>query len=325
MQSLVDSITSKITELMFDSKTGFSADPPREVAVEEGQIKGRQERGFLSKLFRGSGNQKYYTDDQFVLKNREDVRRNIFSVVLTKNSTVRVPVHTAGNIRGIYEAHKADPRYFRIISLADAAFERRPLFFQVDGEYVSGFQDAINFVAVSIRKRYSSNPDFTETLRFSQEAVKDGRLVLESTYPRLGEQDDGFLQYEYQVVWSFRGRESVRVPADPAKWTATVDPVVSLTPPLDKRIIDIDADRGRFVDAGVASANLVFEYPLREQMKQTRATLRAADTTSSSTVTLFADREAPVKARVTWYFKDGRQVTKELPTENYLVLTPPAP
>lgn len=324
MQALVDTITSKITELMFDAKAGFSLDPPREVAVEQGQLKGRQERGFLAKLFKGTGNQKYFTDDQFVLKKRSDIKRNVFSVVLTKNSTVRVPIHTSGNIGGVYNAHKADPRYFRIVSLGDPAFERRPLYFQVDGEFISGFQDSINFVAVSIRKRYQSNPEFTETLRFSQELVRDGRLVLETGYPRLGEGDASYLNYEYQVVWSFRGRDSVRVPADPNKWVASTDPVVSLTPPLEKRIIDIDADRGRFVDKGIASANVVFEYSLRSQPKQTRATLRAADTASSNTVTLLADRAATVKTKVTWYFKNGRQVTKELGADNYLVLIPPA-
>lgn len=325
MQGLVDSITSKLTELMFDSKTGLSADPPQEVAVEKGQIQGRQSRGFLHRLISGTGNQAYYSDDQLVLKRRSDIRRNVFSVVLTKNSTVKVPVHTAGNLRGLYEAHKADPRYFRIVGGVDAAFQRRPLHFQVDGEYVSGFQDAINFVAVSIRKKYAdaANPDFTETIRFGQEMVKDGRLLLETAYPRLGEADANFLQYEYQVVWSFRGRDSVRVPAEPNRWIRTMDPAVSLTPPLEKRVIDIDADRGRFADRGIASANVIFEYALLGQPKQTRATLRAADTASANTVTLFADREAPVKARVTWYFKDGRQVVKEMPAESYMSLVPP--
>lgn len=325
MQGLVDTVTTKLTELMFDAKAGLSTDPPREIAVEKGQIKDRQSRGFLTRLFAGTGDQPYYTDDQLVLKRRQDVRRNTFSVVLTKNSTVRVPVHTAGNLRGLYEAHKADPRYFRIVSTNDAAFQRRPLYFQVDGEYVSGFQDTINFVAVSVRKRYAegTNPDFTETLRFGQDAVKDGRLLLETAYPRLGEADAAFLKYEYQVVWSFRGRESVRVPEDPNKWIASQDPAVSLTPPVEKRTIDLDADRGRFADRGVASANVIFEYALLGQPKQTRATLRAADTASMTTVTLFGDRQAPVRARVTWYFKDGRQVTKELPAETYMALVPP--
>jgi hypothetical protein len=324
MQGLVDSVTSKLTELMFDSKTGLSADPPQEVAVEKGQVKDRQSRGFLTRLFAGSGNQAYYSDDQLVLKRRSDIRRNVFSVVLTKNATVKVPVHTAGNLRGLYETTKADPRYFRIVTL-NRDFERRPVYFQVDGEYVAGFQDAINFVAINIRKKYTdaANPDYAETLRFGQEAVKGGQLLIEANYPRLGEPDENFLKYEYQVVWSFRGRDSVRVPADPNKWITTTEPAVSLTPPLDKQVVDIDADRGAFADKGVASVNVIFDYPLLGRPKQTRATLRAADTAPTSTVTLFVDRQAPVKARVTWYFKDGRQVVKEMPVSGYMSLVPP--
>jgi hypothetical protein len=324
MQALVDSITSKITELMFDAKAGFSADPPTETAVEKDQIQGRQSRGWLTKLFGGTGNQPYYSDDQFVLKNRQDIRRNTFSVVLTKNATVKVPVHTAGNLHGLYDAFKADQRYFRIVNGEDPVFQRRPLYFQVDGEYVAGFQDTINFVAVNIRKKYTDNPDFTQSLNFGQTVLKDGRMQLEAGYPRLGEIDASYLKYEYQVVWSFRGRDPVRIPADPNKWISTMDPVVSLTPPVDKRVIDIDADRGRFVDQGIASANVVFDYTLRDQPKQSRATLRAADTATTNTVTLFADRETPVKAKVTWYYKDGRQVVKEMPVEAYLVLVPPS-
>src|SRR5438128_277160 len=153
MQALVDTITAKLTEPMFDTKTGWSADPPREVAVEQGQILGRRERGFFSKLFGGAPDEKYYTDDQFVLKKRTDVRQNTFSFVLTKNSTVKVPINTSGNLRGIYGDLKNDPRYFRVVNLADPAFEFRSVFFQVDGEYAGSFQDAINFVAVNVRKK----------------------------------------------------------------------------------------------------------------------------------------------------------------------------
>ena len=42
MAAILDIITDKITELMFDSKTGWSKQPEKETAIEQGQIKGRQ-------------------------------------------------------------------------------------------------------------------------------------------------------------------------------------------------------------------------------------------------------------------------------------------
>jgi len=325
LQALVDTVTNKIIELMFDSKTGFSADPPREVAVEPGQIKGRQEKGWLAKLFTSSGDQKYYTDNQYVMKKREDVRQNIFSVVLTKNSTVKVPVNTAGNIRGLYDEFKEDPRYFRIVNLADPAFEFRSVYFQVDGDYASSFQDSVNFVAVNFRKKFTDNPEFTGTLRFSHENVKDGKLVQEISYPRLAEQDASWLDYEYQVMWSVRNRKTVSIPVDQQKWLSANDPAISLAPPLEKRMIEVDADRGAFNDAGVVSANLVFEYPLLHEAKRTRVTLRARDTESTSQVTLYKDPGPKVKAKVTWYLKNGQRVTQDLgeTDETYFVLAVP--
>ncbi|MCL6519383.1 MAG: hypothetical protein K6T99_06085 [Armatimonadetes bacterium] len=326
LQSLVDTITNKIIELMFDAKTGFSADPPREVAVEQSQIAGRQSKGWLARLFTGTGDQKYYTDNQYVMKKREDIRQNTFSVILTKNSTVKVPVNTAGNIRGLYDALKDDPRYFRVINLGDPAFEFRTIYFQVDGDFASSFSDAINFVAVNVRKKIGDNPEFTSTLRFSHENVKDGKLVQEVTYPRLGEKDAGWLDYEYQVMWSVRNRDTISIPSDPTKWLKANDPAISLVPPFDKQVIEVDADRGLFNDKGVISANLVFEYPVLGEPKRTRVTLRARDTESTSQVTLYLDKGSKVKAKVTWYFKDGGKIVQDLgeTKETYFVLIPPS-
>jgi hypothetical protein len=69
MQSLVDLAATKLTEIIFDQKTGFTAIPEKEKAVEAGQIKGRQKKGWLAQLFTSTGDQKYYTDNQYVLKN----------------------------------------------------------------------------------------------------------------------------------------------------------------------------------------------------------------------------------------------------------------
>ncbi|MDI6829580.1 MAG: hypothetical protein QME62_13970, partial [Armatimonadota bacterium] len=91
------------------------------------------------------------------------------------------------------------------------------------------------------------------------------------------------------------------------------------------QVVEVDADRGLFNDNGVISANLVFEYPLLREPKRTRVTLRARDTESTSQVTLYMDKGAKVKAKVTWYFKDGRHVVQDLgeTRETYFVLIPP--
>ena len=54
MDGILELVTYKLIELMFDHKSGWAADPEREAAVEANQIPGRQERGFLSSVFRGA-------------------------------------------------------------------------------------------------------------------------------------------------------------------------------------------------------------------------------------------------------------------------------
>ncbi|MGD2218475.1 MAG: hypothetical protein PVJ64_17085, partial [Gemmatimonadales bacterium] len=150
MEGILELVTDKLTELMFDPTSGWSQEPEREWAVEANQIRGRQEEGFFAKVF-GGGDTPYYTDDQWVMKDREDIRQNRFYLNLSQSSTVKVPVNTAGNLGGIYDALGADERYFRIVNLADAAFETRPVYFQVDRAYVDAFRDLINYVAVDFR------------------------------------------------------------------------------------------------------------------------------------------------------------------------------
>jgi hypothetical protein len=326
MDGILQVVTSKLTELMFDHNGGWAKDPERETAVEKGQIQGRQSRGFLSRLFKGSGDQAYYSDDQYVLKDRQDIRHNVFSLVLTKNSTIRVPVDTAGNLGGLYSALGEDPRYFRIISLADPAFEFRPIHFQVDGSYVDSFQDTVNFVAINLRKSYPGQPSFTRSLRFSDADIKAGKTVQELAIPRLGVSDADWLEYEYQVRWSLRDGPTVSVPPQEDGWLRATDPAISLLPPFAKRVVEIDADRQLFTAGGIATAVVEFATMLAGKPKlNQRTTLRATDAAPTSRIAVYHDRGTPVAVRVSWHSPAGKSEGKlQLLESDSLYLTPPA-
>ena len=75
MAGILQLVTDKLVELMFDHKSGWSADPQRETAVEANQLMGRQDRGWFARTFLGAKDTKYYTDDQYVLKDRKDIRK----------------------------------------------------------------------------------------------------------------------------------------------------------------------------------------------------------------------------------------------------------
>jgi hypothetical protein len=327
MDGVLNVVTSKLTELMFDKSSGWSADPQREAAVETNQLLGRQERGWFSSVFGGAEDTKYFTDDQWVLKKRTDIRHNVFTISLAKNSTIKVPLDTAGNLGGLYRALKDDPRYFRIVDMGDPAFESRTVHFQLDGSYLDAFQDTINFVAVTVRKRYGGErPDFTRTLRFAADGVKAGRTVQEVVLRRLGELDDRWTEYEYQVRWSLRDGPTLSVPADADRWIKSSDAAISLVPPFEKRVVELDADRQLFRSGGFSSALVQFMVQIGGDLKLQRPLmLRATDADSSARVALYHDRETPIAFSTSWYAPNRTSKGKAARLDqDYLFIVPPA-
>jgi hypothetical protein len=104
------------------------------------------------------------------------------------------------------------------------------------------------------------------------------------------------------------------------------DPAVSLTPPFERRVIEIDADRQLFGAAGVSTAVVELATMLggKPKLKQ-RATLRAADSESSTKLVVYHDRGTPVAARVSWHSASGKTEGKlQLVDGDYMYLTPPS-
>lgn len=325
MDGILQTVTDKLTELMFDHTNGWAADPPREAAVEANQILGRQERGWFSSVFGGAQDTKYFTDDQYVLKNRKDIRHNKFSLILSQGTTIKIPVDTAGNLGGLHKALGQDARYFRIVNLADPAFEFRNVHFQVDGTYVDSFQDAINFVSVNIRKLYKDQPAFTRSLLYSLSEIKAGKTTQSIAYPRLAVATDDWQEYEYQVRWSLRNGATLAIPADESEWIRARDAAVSLVPPFEKRSVIVESDRQLFAERGVATAVVEFATYLGGKKKLERKTiLRAKDASSSQDLTIYHDRGTPMAARVSWYGAQGKEEGGLMLVEqDFLSLVPP--
>jgi len=326
MAGVLQLVTDKLTELMFDSKTGWAADPQRETAVEANQVKGRQERGYFWQVFGDNQNTPYYTDNQYVLKNRKDIRQNTFTLTLSKSSSIKVPLDTAGNLGGLYRTMGQDPRYFRVVNLADPDFEFRPVYFQVDGDYLDSFSDALNFVSVNFRKPYAGKPAFTKAVTFNRADVEGGKTTQNVSFPRLGQTDPDWTSYEYQVRWALRGSPTLSVPAHEDQWLKASDAAISLTPPFEKRVVEIDADRSAFQDRGIATGVVDFALILAGKARVMRSTtLRATDTTPTIKVSLYHDKGTQIAYHVTWHSKNGSKESKlEVLDNDYIYLAPPA-
>jgi hypothetical protein len=192
MEAILNLVTNKLTEIMFDTKTGWAKTPERVDPSLGFDPRGRQEKtgagaviddiaqgmsdvmgslpilGWFSPKKKQNLNPEYVTDNQYVLKNVKDIRSNKFYLNLSKSTTIKVPIHTSGNLGGIYSTMGTDDRYFRIVNMNDPSFQRRAVTFQIDGEFTDAFDDIINFVTVNFRKKYdSSQYDVTDQMMFN--------------------------------------------------------------------------------------------------------------------------------------------------------------
>ncbi|MBK8953472.1 MAG: hypothetical protein IPM85_15635 [Chitinophagaceae bacterium] len=292
MDGILNLVTNKLTEIMFDTKTGWSKEPetvdpnlgfdPRGRQgdkTKEGQIisdvgdamcdvmGSLPILGWFVPKKKKNTNPEYITDNQYVLKDIQNIRTNKFYLNLSKATTIKVPFHTAGNLGGLYSALGEDTKYFRIVNMDDPDFQKRSISFQVDGKFFDAFDEIINFATVNFRKKYSNGQDdVTSQVIINGEDLKKGVSFKDVMYPRLGLSTSEWLNYEYQILWSFKGKQDVvRYPSDAKEWIKSSDPAVSLTPPLVKEFIELDGDREQFRTDSISSVNVNFASVLGGQ------------------------------------------------------------
>lgn len=325
LEGILNVVTDKLVEVMFNTETGWSKAPPREAAVEKGQLKGRQERGWITKLFKGSGDQPYMTDNQYVLKKRSDIQTNHFYLNLSKSTTMKFPVFCAGNLGGFYQQYGEDPKFFRVVDLNDPDFQRREVYFQIDGEYLDAFKTHINFVTVDFLQENPGAEATTASLVFSYPEIAGGKYMQQLSYPRLGRTDASWLNYKYRLNWSVRGKDkAVVVPEREGEWMEASAPMVSLKPPFSKKIVEIDVDRGMLQENGVSAVLVEFASTfMGEPVKIGRTRLSASDAGEPVSISLYFDPGEPIYYKVSWISSSGqlKDPLKKL-EEDYLYLIP---
>jgi hypothetical protein len=331
MQSIVDLVTEKLTTLLFNAETGWAVMPKKELAIEAGQLKGRQERGFFSKLFGGAQNTPYFTDNQYVLKNIKDVKSQKFYMNLSKATSIKVPIFTSGNLGGLYkELTKDDPtKYFKTVNLDDIDFQKREISFQIDGLFTETFAELLNAVSVTFKKKYPSGQnEVTDDFLIRKNDVEKGTDYKIIKYPRLGIKEADWLNYEYQVNWSLKGNNAtIKQPAEPGKWIQANSSAIVLSPPFKKHIIELDLDKTLMKEREFLTANIRFFVILdKVPVAQKSLILKVDDVNTMSKFALYYDENEPIAYQISWYAKNSKieEPLKELKNgENYLSINIP--
>lgn len=306
MQGLLDLVTDKLVNLMFDHEAGWAQVPQRETAVEQGQIRGRVERGAFVKWFAGTGNQPYMTDNQFVLKERKDIRRNSFVLNLAQDTTVRMPVYLTGNMSGIWDEHQENSEVFRIVNLSDPAFQIRELRFVLDGEWAGAFDGLVNWVSVQVHKEYGEeHPAVDSQAQLNATDVKAGQMERVLRYPRLAESGADWLGYKYRVGWSLLRKGNVTQPPND-EWLTTTDPIVTLRPPLEITEAELEVDRSTMVDRGYRVGVVELQTKVLGKKDTDRhSVIRIGDADPVTVLRAIHDPKSEPQVRVTWVEAEG--------------------
>jgi hypothetical protein len=340
MESILNLVTNKLLDVLFNLEKGWAVSPNkvdriegfREVGkVDDGKDKVVSQvgdyvfMGPFAGLMGSKFNEQYIPDDQYVLKDIKDIRTNKFVLNLSKTSTIRVPIHTAGNIGAIYGLLGNDPQYFRIVNMEDATFQRKDVSFFINGKFADGFGEWVNAVSVNFRKKYSNGQeDVTGRVSFLPDDLKKGTQLKSVDYPRLGIATDDWEEYEYQIKWDINGK-AILSPTKETEWLKARTPMVTLNFPFDKEEVIIDADKAAFTEKGISAVQVVFASQISGEKKVVRSILiRASDTEFSKKVNIYHDSLQPIVCKITWYSPQGE---KTMPLEvlketNYMTLIP---
>ncbi len=312
LESVLNLVTEKLTEVMFNSETGWSKVPELEEAVAQDQIKGRLEQGWFQKTFMNANDEPYYSDDQYVVKDRETIRSNSFYLNLSQSTTTRIPFDSSGNLGGFYSGLEEQDResYFRVVVPGeDPARQSRDVMFQIDGEVAEGFGNTFNNVVVNVRKGGNDGEAaISKSLTFTPETIAQKNGLLSFLLYRQGAVSDDWTEFEYQTAWNLRGETGVlRSPAEEGKWLKSRDSAIALSPPLDREEIQFDVDTAEFRNLQIAAAEVQVATTLNGEVKIAASELvRASEASPSRSVVVFKDPGEDLAYRVIWHTRFGR-------------------
>jgi len=307
MQGILDIIVGKLTTVMFDAKAGWAQTPEKELAVQKSQAPKRRKRSWLSKTFGKTRNIKYTSDNQFVLKNREDIRQNKFYLNLSKSSVIKVPFFASGNIGGEFYESLVDDNYFRIVNLDDPDFSNKEVIFQLDKEIVQSYEDLVNFSSLKLRKKYQNHHSVNKELVFTADDVNQGIIQKSLSFPQLGYDGKDIHDYEYKVSWSFIGQSDMLQMQEDTVWLKSNAASITLRPPFKTFDYYVFVDKELIDENKIKSISLKFSYMQNNVSKYKTKVIKVNELDPSFEQRIFCDIDCIPDITITEYSKNGKQ------------------
>jgi hypothetical protein len=234
-------------------------------------------------------------------KMKEMRQRGRMTWDLNKYTESEITLRFDGNIGDVrqYKDH------FREVNLWSPLYQQRELAVYVDGANAGDFGQYVNFVTVRLHKKHAAGAITDDEVIIDRNNFNKEGNRFKLMYGWKGDNDRRhWMDYEYQTVWSLFGGKTVETPMQRA--TA---PAIAVTPPYERRTVELRADSEALAKAEVRSVNVKLFYDLAGTPQVKQATLDAVKPESRLIEFMSLPNALDYEYEITWRLKGNRTLT----------------
>ncbi|MBC7350093.1 MAG: hypothetical protein H5U05_08995, partial [Candidatus Aminicenantes bacterium] len=211
----------------------------------------------------------------------------------------------SGNISGVFQKYGEDKRFFTVVSLDDPTFQERSIEVILDGQDAEDFKNYVNSVSVIFRKQRVAGPVMTGEVKFFEQQFAERGNRLSFKYGRVNEAATEWLNYEYKTKWNFYG--GVEWESD---WVKTQDSVLTLTPPVKRRTIEISLDEDNILQNKIKAVAIQVKHNIygKDILKEVVINYDKGDPLTVNYTYLHEEGKPGYSYRTIWLTLDGKEV-----------------
>lgn len=209
---------------------------------------------------------------------------------------------------------------FRQVNLDDPLYRQREIVTMIDGMNAEDFGQYINFVSLRLRKTHAGGDITDDEIRINRKNFNTEGANFKLLYGWKGDNDRRqWMDYEYQMVWSFFGGHSVELP-----WTKSSAGDIALSPPLQRRSVELQGDPKRLAEQGVRAVNVkIFYRAAKDAPEQVKSvTLNAAAPTFVGRIDFVGPKDSvDYEYEIAWRLTGNREITSGRQKTSFAILS----
>lgn len=158
---------------------------------------------------------------------------------------------------------------FLEVNLDDPVFRQRNVLAVLDGTNATDFDQFINYGSLQLKKKHEGGDYTYDEVRITRQNFAGEGNLFNMVYGWKNDNNrDQWLDYEYKIAWSFFGGHQLETDWQPSNLNT-----INLTPPLQRKLITVEADRILLEENNVRAIDVKLFYRLgeageKEQVKQ---------------------------------------------------------